>query len=55
MAGLRFDWDQRKARANQKKHGISFEEASTVFSDEHALLVDDPEHSEQEIGSSLLF
>jgi uncharacterized protein len=48
MAGLRFDWDHRKARANQKKHGVSFEEASTVFSDEHALLVDDPEHSEQE-------
>ena len=48
MADLRFEWDQRKDRANHKKHGVSFEEASTVFSDEHALLLDDLEHSEQE-------
>ncbi|MDQ2667667.1 MAG: BrnT family toxin [Gemmatimonadota bacterium] len=45
MASLRFTWDATKARANITKHGISFEEAETVFSDEDAVLVPDPEHS----------
>jgi hypothetical protein len=36
MRDLQFDWDPRKDAANQRKHGVSFEEASTVFSDEHA-------------------
>jgi hypothetical protein len=36
MRDLQFDWDPRKDVANQRKHGVSFEEASTVFSDEHA-------------------
>ena len=45
MADLRFDWDPAKAASNLRKHGVSFEEASTAFSDEHALLIDDPEHS----------
>lgn len=48
MEGLRFEWDQRKESHNLKKHGISFEEAATVFLDEHALLIADPEHSEDE-------
>ena len=48
MADLRFDWDPKKNRANQRKHGISFEEAETVFVDEHALLIVDPGHSESE-------
>lgn len=48
MAELRFDWDPAKAAANLRKHGVSFEEAETVFSDEHALLLDDPEHSADE-------
>ena len=48
MAGLRFDWDAAKARVNLRKHGVSFEEARTVFFDEHALFMDDPEHSEDE-------
>lgn len=48
MSELRFEWDQRKSAANQRKHGISFEEATTVFADEHALVVDDPEHSADE-------
>ena len=48
MRDLQFDWDPKKDAANQRKHGVSFEEASTVFSDEHALLIDDPDHSEQE-------
>jgi uncharacterized protein len=48
MAGLRFDWDAAKARVNLRKHGVSFEEARTVFFDEHALFLDDPEHLEDE-------
>ena len=45
MADLRFEWDAAKARANVHKHGISFDEAETAFSDEHALVMPDPEHS----------
>lgn len=48
MSGLRFEWDERKNGSNRRKHGVSFEEAQTVFSDEHSLLLDDPEHSEAE-------
>jgi hypothetical protein len=48
MRDLQFDWDPKKDAANQRKHGVSFEEASTVSSDEHALLIDDPDHSEEE-------
>ena len=48
MAELRFAWDERKNASNRKKHGVSFEEAQTVFSDEHALLIADPDHSEDE-------
>jgi len=44
----RFDWDERKNRANRKKHGIWFEEARTVFDDPRALLFSDPDHSEEE-------
>ena len=40
-----FDWDESKNRINLDKHGITFEEASTVFFDDRALLFDDPEHS----------
>lgn len=43
-----FDWDENKNRINQKKHGIDFDEASTVFFDENALVRDDPDHSEDE-------
>lgn len=48
MAGLRIEWDPAKARANLKKHGISFEEAASAFSDENALVIPDPDHSDQE-------
>lgn len=48
MSALRFDWDERKASVNQSKHGVSFEEARTVFFDERARLIDDPDHSEDE-------
>ncbi len=45
---IRFEWDENKNRINQRKHGISFEEAKTVFYDEEALIIDDPDHSEDE-------
>jgi uncharacterized DUF497 family protein len=48
MKRLRFDWDPRKAAANHRKHRVSFEEAQTVFFDEEALLISDPEHSDDE-------
>lgn len=48
MAELRFDWDERKNAANRRKHGACFEEAKTAFSDENALLLDDPDHSTEE-------
>ncbi|MGH9547779.1 MAG: BrnT family toxin [Terriglobales bacterium] len=48
MIALRFEWDERKATANAKKHGVSFEEARSVFFDERARLIDDPDHSEDE-------
>lgn len=40
-----FDWDENKNRINLEKHGITFEEASTVFFDDRAIIFDDPEHS----------
>ncbi|MCB8979523.1 MAG: BrnT family toxin [Ardenticatenaceae bacterium] len=43
-----FEWDESKNKANTQKHGVSFEEAQTVFYDENALLIDDPDHSEDE-------
>jgi hypothetical protein len=48
MSELRVEWDPRKAAANLRKHGVSFSEAETVFSDEHGILIDDPEHSRNE-------
>jgi uncharacterized protein len=48
MSELHFEWDRRKAVANEKKHGVSFEEAKSVFSDERAKLIDDPDHSDDE-------
>ena len=41
-------WDPRKAAANLRKHGVSFEEAQTAFYDERALLIDDPDHTTNE-------
>ena len=48
MSALRFEWDPKKAASNLRKHKVSFEDAQTVFSDERALLVNDPDHSEDE-------
>jgi hypothetical protein len=45
MVELRFEWDSSKDALNQRKHGISFSEAQTVFSDEEGLLLDGPDHS----------
>jgi uncharacterized DUF497 family protein len=45
---LRFEWDSAKARENRRKHGVSFEEARTVFLDEDALLKPDEDHSDDE-------
>ena len=54
MVEIRFEWNPNKAKTNIEKHGISFEEASTVFADEKAVLFDDPDHSEDEDRSILL-
>jgi len=45
---MRFEWDPRKAAANLKKHGVSFQEAATVFGDPLAITFQDPDHSEDE-------
>ena len=45
---LRFEWDPSKAAANLRKHRVSFADAQTVFSDDRARLIDDPDHSEDE-------
>ena len=42
---MQFEWDPKKSRANLRKHGVSFEEASTVFFDDLSLTGDDPDHS----------
>ena len=43
--GYNFEWDSKKAEANRKKHGVSFEEAASVFFDPLAYTFDDPDHS----------
>ena len=48
MDDLRFTWDPANARENQRKHGIAFEEAQTVFADDHAILLPDVVHSGEE-------
>ncbi|HHL45865.1 MAG TPA: BrnT family toxin [Gammaproteobacteria bacterium] len=45
---MKFEWDQKKAGANLKKHGVSFQEAATVFGDRLAVTFDDPDHSIKE-------
>lgn len=45
MSELTFAWDPAKNASNRRKHGVSFEEAQAVFSDDNALLVEDPDHS----------
>lgn len=45
---MTYEWDPRKAQANRRKHGVSFEEAASVFQDAEALTFDDPDHSDDE-------
>lgn len=49
-----FEWDNSKARSNLKKHGVSFEEAKTVYYDHYARLIGDPDHSDHESRFVLL-
>lgn len=48
MDMIKFEWDENKNEINKHKHKISFEETQTVFYDENALVIDDPEHSQEE-------
>lgn len=48
MEILKFEWDENKNIINKAKHKVSFEEARSVFYDADALVIDDPDHSEQE-------
>ena len=48
MSDLIFDWDPNKNASNKRKHGVSFEEAKTVFTDQFARLIADPDHSDEE-------
>ena len=48
MKELKFTWDENKALTNQQKHGVSFEEAKTVFYDNYARLITDPDSSQKE-------
>jgi len=45
---MRFEWDPKKAAENLKKHGVTFQEAATVFGDPLAVTFQDPDHSEEE-------
>ncbi len=48
MPDLRFEWDQRKNAGNRRKHGVSFEEAETVFYDDRAILAEDPDEDDED-------
>jgi len=43
-----YEWDPKKAKANLRKHGVSFEEAATIFLDPFAVTYPDPDHSDEE-------
>ncbi|MEZ4332006.1 MAG: BrnT family toxin [Myxococcota bacterium] len=48
MPDLRFEWDESKNAANQRKHRVSFEEAQTVFFDDRAILIEDPDEMDED-------
>jgi len=48
MSDVRFKWDEKKHSVNKRKHGVSFTEGQTAFADENGLLIDDPDHSDDE-------
>lgn len=54
MNSTRFEWDRNKAAINIKRHKITFEEASTVFLDNLAVIFDDKDHSEQELRELII-
>lgn len=54
MEELRFEWDEKKNEINIKKHGVSFEEASTSFYDDLAIIIPDEKHSEGEERFTLI-
>ena len=45
---MTFEWDAAKALENERKHGVTFQEATTSFGDERSLTIADPDHSESE-------
>ena len=51
---MEFEWDEAKAEANLRKHGVSFPEASTAFADPLAAILPDPDHSDEEIREILV-
>ena len=59
MKNSEFEWDDEKAKSNLKKHGVGFEEASTIFNDPNIATILDPDHSKDEerfisIGKSVI-
>lgn len=48
MTNIQFEWDASKASINQRKHGVSFDEAKSVFYDENAVIIHNPDHSQDE-------
>ena len=59
MENPEFEWDGEKAQSNLKKHGVSFDEAATIFNDPRIATISDPDHSEDEeqyisIGMSVI-
>ena len=52
MKRLEFSWDRRKAGTNKQKHGVSFEEAQSVFYDGNARIIHDLDHSQDEDSSA---
>jgi uncharacterized DUF497 family protein len=46
--GTLFEWNRAKAASNLRKHGVTFGEGATVFSDEYGLMISDPDHSDDE-------
>lgn len=51
---MEFEWDDAKAGANLRKHGVDFAEAATVFADPLAAIFPDPDHSDEEVHEILV-
>lgn len=59
MKTSEFEWDDKKAQSNLKKHGVSFDEAATIFNDPRLATISDPDHSDDEeryvsVGKSVI-